>query len=88
MKIIQMEIKWETMQFSITMESVSSKLEWSGVVSKGIQAVVEEDTKTSSDWKYFRDCLLLNSSCKSHWMVVPVQQMPMIILLAYEIASF
>lgn len=49
MKIIQMEIKWETMQFSITMESVSSKLEWSGVVSKGIQAVVEEDTKTSSD---------------------------------------
>ena len=49
MKLIQMKIKWETMQFSITMESVSSKLEWSRVVPKGIQAVVEEDTKTSSD---------------------------------------
>lgn len=87
MKMIQMKIKWETMQFSITMESVNSKLEWSGVVPKGIQAVVEEDTKTSSDWKYFKDCLLLNSSYKSHWMVVHVQQMPMIIN-AYQIASF
>ena len=76
MKMIQMKIKWETMQFSITMESVNSKL-----------AVVEEDTKTSSDWKYFKDCLLLNSSYKSHWMVVHVQQMPMIIN-AYQIASF
>lgn len=49
MKMIKMKIKWETMQFSIIMESESSKLEWSRVVPKGIQAVVEEDTKTPSD---------------------------------------
>ena len=44
MKMIQMKIKWETMQFSITMESVSSKLEWSRVVPKGIK---EQLKKTS-----------------------------------------
>ena len=44
MKMIKMKIKWETMQFSITMERISSKLEGSRVVPKGTQQQLKKTT--------------------------------------------